>query len=461
VTVKTQPNSELCQVANGTGQVGSSSVTSVMVTCTRPWIWIDGANTVNAKGMYGTQGTAMAGNVPGARDGSVSWIDTAGELWLFGGEGYDSSGTSGELNDLWRYDPGAGQWTWVGGSSTVDAKGVYGTQGTAAAGNVPGARARAMSWIDSAGYLWLFGGDGYDSAGTSGELNDLWRYDPGSGQWTWISGSSTADDPGVYNTYGSPGVPSARAASVSWIDSAGNLWLFGGIGLDSHGVKGELNDLWRYSSGQWTWIGGSSTANATGIYGTQGIAAAGNTPGARRRSAFWIDSQGELWLLGGGGYDSAGTSGELNDLWRYDPGSGQWTWIGGSSTVNATGVYGIQGTTAPSKAPGARDGSVSWIDSMGNLWLFGGFGYDSAGTPGNLNDLWAYNPGSGQWTWVSGSATANDPGLYSTYGSPGVPGGREDSVSWIDNAGNLWLFGGYGYDSAGTLGDLNELWRQP
>jgi hypothetical protein len=30
-----------------------------------------------------------------------------GQLWLFGGEGYDSSSTNGNgyLNDLWRYLP--------------------------------------------------------------------------------------------------------------------------------------------------------------------------------------------------------------------------------------------------------------------------------------------------------------------------------------------------------------------
>lgn len=48
-----------------------------------------------------------------------------------------------------------------------------------------------------------------------------------------------------------------------------------------------------------------------------------------------------------------------------------------------------------------------------------------------------------------------------------LPGGRHDPVSWkdangwADAGGNLWLFGGKGYDSAGTLGDLNDLWKYP
>src|SRR5512140_258394 len=33
--------------------------------------------------------------------------------------------------------------------------------------------------------------------------------------------------------------------------------------------------------GQWTWVGGSSGANRASLYGTQGVAAPGNAPGAR------------------------------------------------------------------------------------------------------------------------------------------------------------------------------------
>ena len=56
-----------------------------------------------------------------------------------------------------------GEWTWVGGNSTVPSQlgaqsGVYGTLGTAASGNTPGGREYALSWTDSNGNLWLFGG---------------------------------------------------------------------------------------------------------------------------------------------------------------------------------------------------------------------------------------------------------------------------------------------------------------
>jgi hypothetical protein len=56
--------------------------------------------------------------------------------------------------------------------------GAYGTLGLGSAINAPGARYAAVSWTDISGHLWLFGGNGYDSAGTNAALNDLWEYVP-------------------------------------------------------------------------------------------------------------------------------------------------------------------------------------------------------------------------------------------------------------------------------------------
>jgi N-acetylneuraminic acid mutarotase len=168
-------------------------------------------------------------------------------------------------------------------------------------------------------------------------------------------------------------------------------------GYTSTGALGRLNDFWRYSpsSGQWTWIGGEDAANAIAVYGTLGTAAAGNVPGARQAASSWIDSSGKLWLFGGYGYDSSGGIGNLNDLWQFSPSSGEWTWVSGGNGNNANGIYGTAGTAAPDNVPGARQAASSWIDSSGNLWLFGGDGYDSTSAPGYLNDLWQYTPSTG------------------------------------------------------------------
>jgi N-acetylneuraminic acid mutarotase len=422
------------------------------------WTWISGSNTGNQVGIYGTQGTANLSNVPGARDLAVSWVDSSGKLWLFGGSGSDSANNYQFLNDLWAYDPATNEWTWVSGSNTGDQAGIYGDSTS-----LPGARIAAVSWLDSSGNLWLFGGFGYDSAGKLDYLNDLWEYAPTSNEWTWVSGSSTADQKGTYGTKGiadPSNVPGARENAVSWVDSGGKLWLFGGNGYDLAGNVGWINDLWKYdpTTNEWTWVSGSTSNSQAGIYGTKGVADPSNVPGARDSVVSWIDSGGKLWLFGGEGLDSAGHNGWLNDLWKYDPTTNEWTWASGSTTVNQAPIYGTKGTAAPSNVPGAREEAVSWIDSSGKLWLFGGHGYISAGTEAYLNDLWKYDPTTLEWTWISGSNSAPVYGTKGTADPLNIPGARALAVSWIDSSGNLWLFGGYGLYSA-SFGFLNDLWK--
>jgi hypothetical protein len=132
-------------------------------------------------------GVAAPGNLPGVRVDASSWSDGDGNLWLFGGMGFDSSGALGILNDLWRYS--AGEWTWMGGSDTVNQFGTYGTEGWAAPSNAPGARVNAAAWTDADGSLWLFGGEGQDlngircsQIGGACELNDLWKYTGANGR---------------------------------------------------------------------------------------------------------------------------------------------------------------------------------------------------------------------------------------------------------------------------------------
>gem|GEM_PF-6432017 len=354
------------------------------------WTWVSGSKTVNQSGVYGTQGIASPGNVPGARMAGVTWIDADGNLWLFGGPGYDGFGNGGYLSDLWKFD--GTNWTWVSGSNRRNQIGVYGTKGVPAPDNKPGGRAYCITWIDSSGNLWLFGGYGIDKGHLYGGigwcfLNDLWKFD--GVNWTWVSGSDVGTQKGDYGTQGTAdpaNVPGGRMDSVSWIDTDGNLWLFGGWGDDENYDGGYLNDLWKYDGTNWTWVSGANTINPSGVYGTRRMADAGNVPGARYRAHSWIDTSGNLWLFGGSGYDSSGNLGYLNDLWKFD--GAAWTWISGSNTKDSCGSYGTKGLPASGNVPGGREYAVSWIDSSGGLWLFGGYGLDGDCNLEYLNDLW-------------------------------------------------------------------------
>jgi len=372
---------------------------------------------------------------------------------LISGCGGSSGSSSGGGSTPPSTPSTANEWTWVGGSSTANAPGVYGIEGVPAATNIPGGRYDAVSWIDGSGNFWLFGGA--DAVGS--EFNDLWEFSPTTKTWTWMSGIYAAGNAGgIYGTLGvasTGNVPGARYYSTSWTDGSGNLWLFGGFGYVPNGTDGYLNSLWEYSPSAktWTWVSGSNTVpqqgqSPPGVYGTQGVASVSNTPGGRDGAVSWTDSSGNLWLFGGSGYGSNGTWGELNDLWEFNPTAKTWTWVSGSSTGNAAGVYGAQGVAATGNCPGGRDSAASWIDTGGNLWLFGGEGYGSTGGMAvGLNDLWEFSPTTKTWTWMTGSSTAGSAGVYGTLGvasASNTPGGRESAARWTDTSGNFWLFGG-------------------
>ena len=185
------------------------------------------------------------------------------------------------------------------------------------------------------------------------------------------------EDPGSEGNYtGTSAVPGGRVGANSWIDSSGNFWIFGGIGYDSAGNVGEMNDLWSFdtSTSTWTFVGGSKTANPVGSYGTEGVADPSNVPGGRAWATSWITPSGDVYILGGQQFGG----GLLNDLWKYS--GGQWTWVApdmpGDSNpfVNELGIYGTQGTANSANAPGSRNQGLGWTDASGNLWLFGGFG---------------------------------------------------------------------------------------
>jgi N-acetylneuraminic acid mutarotase len=528
VTVLTQPAGENCMVSDGSGTVSTDVDASIV--CVGEWSWMGGSSSVGLNsgqpGVYGVLGTSSPTNIPGGRESSATWKDASGNTWLFGGQGYDSTGTEGMLNDLWKFNPTngtSGEWTWMGGSSIAPLgispafphgePGVYGTLGVASPTNVPGARGGAATWVDASGTFWLFGGLGFDSVGMDGFLNDLWEFNPNlgaNGEWTWIGGSSTVPpasiaffqpqgQPGVYGTLGTAApnnIPGGRYSPYAWTDASGNFWLYGGNGYDSAGTNGYLNDLWEYTPGangtpgNWTWMGGVATVPPSpapwiesavpGVFGTLGTPDSANTPGGRYAGVAWADASGNFWLFGGLGADSTGNDGTLNDLWEYTPGAsgstGAWTWMGGSDTIGnyggQPGVYGVLGVPAPTNTPGARFNPASWVDASGNVWLFGGQGFDWIGASGFLNDLWKYTPSTGQWTWMDGSNTippspglgaqAGLPGIYGTLGVPAstnTPGSRVGAIPWTDASGNLWLFGGQGYDSTGSQGYLNDTWK--
>lgn len=420
----------------------------VIAQAQNQWVWMKGSNVPNSPGNYGAMGFPSAANEPPARYEAAEWTDQQGNFWMYGGFDFQTNNT---FNDLWKYNPATNMWTWISGSNTPNQPAVYGVQTVPSPLNTPGGRKYAMTtWADNNGNLWLMGG-----FGPSGILNDLWKYNIATNMWTWMHGTNTAFPAGVYGTMGVPNpanMPGYRCeTSTTWVDNSGDLWLFGG---QSNGL---MNDLWRYNiaTNTWTWMSGSQFGYPPAVYGTQGVAAPGNQPSGRVVYASWKDLSGDLWLFGGNDSSFFTGGGCRNDLWRYNIASGLWTWMSGSNLLNQPGVYGTQCVPSVNNVPGARIETRSrWVDDCGNFWLFAGSKTFSGSQP--HNDLWKYNPQTNEWTWVNGSQSTLQTGVYGVQNVPNAanhPGARLGAVAW-KNAQGLWLFGG----SYSATSFLNDLW---
>ena len=468
ITVPTQPTGQTC-----TFPEGSSTTTGVLgnqlelrLTCNAsliPWTWVGGPKSTGEAPVYGTRLTAAAGNTPGARMPGAYAHDSAGNLWLFGGGDGPLAGTA--RSDLWRYSVATGVWTWMSGSSNVNALGVFGTLGVAGSGTAPGARTSAVAWFDANGNFWLFGGWGLGASSSGGALlNDLWMYSVANDTWTWMGGGQE-NDLGSLGTYSSTpsvnNIPGGRTMATVITDSSGSVWFFGGYGLGSVNSYGTMNDLWKFDPGTavWSWVSGSDRPGATAVQGSLGVPDPANHPGPREGASGWADSAGHVWIFGG---TTPANTFYVNDLWRFDPTSQVWTWMNGTDPTSGfvgVGLYNPPGTTS-GNVPSSRVFATTWTDAAGNFWLFGGDAVteDAVQAPQPHNDLWKYSPSTNTWMWLSGSDAASPPAVYGIQGvasSTNVPSGREYAASWSDANGKLWLWGGA---TAASSSNLSDVW---
>jgi hypothetical protein len=388
VTVLTQPTNpaQTCTVTGGSGTT-TSSVTSVQVLC--PAVF----NTIGGQivGLYVPTGQNADGvlqdnggdNLPFSGNGPFTFAtpiayNSAYDVTIFvspqtqpqGARTYFYQGTATADVTSVVIDFGHNDWTWMGGDNTANQFGSYSAPTfpiTSVVTNTPGGARYPATWTDLNGNLWLFSGYGYSTDTTVPQpafFQEMWNY------------TSTADYGGSYNdfwtlTTPASSVPAGRWGAVTWTDATGNLWLFGG----QDGGTNFLNDTWSYDISTQTWTYASGGANQSGVYGTKGVAAAGNIPGGRWGATGRLDASGNLWLFGGYGYDSTGALGLLNDLWEFS--GGQWAWVSGSNLANPSGVYGTQGSISRAisgssaaitfrRAASRRPSTISGSSARGN-----------------------------------------------------------------------------------------------
>lgn len=398
---------------------------------------------------------------PTSRTEAASCFDTDNAvLYMFGGS-FSTSGSISNLgNDLWKFENN--EWVWLSGDSTVDGRGLWDLKNTSL---VPGPRSSAAMWTDANGDVWLFGGYGKDALGQLGYLNDLWRYQISTGLWYFVKGDDVVNDSGTRGTLGNSdpaNFPSSRASMTVWQHSNGHVYLFGGLRSASSSTN-RINDFWKWDGIDWTWVGGSSTSNNVGTYGTIGVASPTNYPGARSATSFWGDDDG-FYMYGGQGVTSNSVFGYLDQLWFYDATTSQWTWLSGTSNLkDQTSVYGLATDNDASVNPGNNRSGVMWSNNGSDLYLFCGTRDDpnNTNTYTSHNNLWHWN--RNDWAWLKGSQTALSSTMIENTGEEGdfsfdyLASARNSPVYW--SQGNaFYLWGGRGLNIGSASARLSDMW---
>ena len=120
-------------------------VTVIANAQTPVFTWMTGSNDSNLGGIYNARIADNKDQFPAGRYSSISWTDTSGNFWLFGGGGG---------NGLWRYELANGEWTLMGGSDDNGQESIYGILGIGSTNNIPGSRVGSISWTDNSGNFW-------------------------------------------------------------------------------------------------------------------------------------------------------------------------------------------------------------------------------------------------------------------------------------------------------------------
>jgi N-acetylneuraminic acid mutarotase/PKD repeat protein len=336
----------------------------------------------------------------------VSWTYN-NKLYLFGGLSNKFFTWNGDfadslLSDIWEFDLSTKKWRWIKGSNSFHQNGVYGTQGTAATGNTPGARSDALFW-QANDKFYLFGGRGRAENGSIGCLNDLWEFDPATNNWRWLKGSKLVNQFSTFGTMGTAGAnntPGGRVEGTCWTLN-NKLYTFLGRGIEpgnSFANPQLLHELWVYdiTTNNWTWLKGNNSSQDYLVdnyanFGVKGVASAATRPNVSYNPTGSV-VDGKLYLFGGRtSYQYTGCTncydGTYNNLWSYDPATNYWTWVEGGRNNPVTTSYPDTPVAPAIIWPGTKNNcssNLSW--TYGNsFYIFGGNNY------GSNNEVWRYN----------------------------------------------------------------------
>ncbi len=340
-----------------------------------------------------------------------STMETVQTLMLLGGNLYAGTGTGAGDAEVWKWN--GTSWTKIGGDAVNS------------------------SWADSTyEQVRVLVNDAtniYAGLGSSSGDGEVWKYDMGAGTWSKIGGDSTN------SSWDSSSIE--IVTSMFWLGSD----LYAGLGTGNND-----NDVWKYSSGTWSQIGGDNlnsgfgstlyTLNETNaLFGTGSTVYAG--VGQNAGAAIW-SWNGSAWTQIAGSYvnSSWGYQG-INEIHKMATNGGK-LYAGTGSDIPGEGVIHEFDGSSWSVIGGQginSSWSVNTIERITSLASYSGNIYAGLGTSTGDADVWKYSGST--WTQVGGD------GLNSGW-----------AASTFENVRSLTVHGGVLYAGLGTSTGDAEVW---
>lgn len=366
---------------------------------------------------------------PGGRAETSSWCDVHGNLWMFGGTGYDDLPSEDPrlLNDLWLFNCTDQSWKMVEQETRgANEAHLLGRDHK----KIPKRRRQAASCGVTGLIFVIFGGmDGEGNA-----LSDTWLFDIVVSKWLPIYSSHHDQNVSV------PIRPTARYDMASWcLDD--QLVICGGHGQDS-----ILDDMWSFSFRSLAWSRVKQFSLAKVVSSDQETLFPSPVVG----SSTWTGFNKILLLFS---YDCGNNS---STVWEFSLETGNWKMI---SLTSRPGCHN-EGWDGEGHL-NARQHSAAWATPANDIFIFGGQNLHGCSLEvadlEQTSDLLVFNWTSMCWSKITQHLKEGSEELSQLFSRKSLPSAREKMTFW-QHQQTLYVFGGVGYDGRGSVGFLNDLW---